>query len=498
LRALVWAALAAIAPMSSADAAPKRKVVIDSEPSGASVYLGDKEAGSAGVTPVTVELPTGDNVVILELDGYVPKFETIEVPKGKGKPLRVSYALDRASGTLLVTLDGVAKGARVLVDDEDRGPPPLRLQLAAGSHRVEVVAKGRTLFVDTVDVSAGAEARVRARAKAGKRGDDRAIAPRDGSGERTGDGESGTGRGKRGKRVAERARPERADRDDDPEDPDRAEADERDADPRLALEEEEDDDDGDAAASAQDASLTAEAERRPRPSGAPAPRRLRVAPLVEVGYRYLDYSAVNSPGNTPALSQRGAVLLGARVDSAPLRRLPNFTVGAAGGYGVPQTLSTSQGNADSIWWRVEATASYRLPLGARWAIQALVGYGFSRYQFFGSRAVRALVPDASYSVARLGVGGSARIGWVELNAMLENRPVLSGGTFADRFRNASADGLAARLGASALLGPRYFARFEGSFARYAWSFDYDVADTYRAGGANDVLLGLALSAGAAF
>ncbi|MEZ4360807.1 MAG: PEGA domain-containing protein [Kofleriaceae bacterium] len=467
-----WARLAALgvwcvlfgAPARAA-AEPMRRVSIETEPAGATVYLGEKEAGAAGVTPVVLDLEVGEHVIILELDGYVPKFETVEVPKAKGKTIKAVFRLDRGNGTLVVQADGAAKGAKVLIDDEERGVAPSRYSLESGGHRVEVIADGKTIFADTVDIRAGQETTVSARGRrgGGKRRPRRDVADRD---------------------ARESARDDRPDRDDD-----RAER-------ELALRV--DDDERADRADRADQDDDPEATSISATSGSARSRQLHVAPLIEVGYRSLDYSAIASPANTPSLRQRGAVLLGARVEAAPLRSLPGLTLTAAGGYGIPQTLTTSQGTSDSIWWRVEALASYRVRLGDRLGLLALGGYEFSRFKFFGTPQVRALVPDASYSMARLGIGLSARTSGFEISAVVENRPVLSGGMFTQRFRNPSADGLAARLGVVTDVTRRYYGGLDASFARYAWSFSYEVTDTYRARGASDVLVVVAARAGASF
>jgi hypothetical protein len=234
-------------------------------------------------------------------------------------------------------------------------------------------------------------------------------------------------------------------------------------------------------------------------SGASAAMELlRVAPLFEIGYRYMNYRSSNTVGNTPALRQRGNLLIGARVEGFPVRQLRNFMVSVQGGSSIPQDLQTSQGAVQVVWWRIEAAASYRIALSSSWNLVALLGYARTRHRFYGQPPALAIVPDATYSTVRLGAGVGGTFDWLEVSALLENRPVLSGGVFANRFRTSSADGLAATLSAIAHLGGRYFARVDGNYARYAWSFGYDQADTYRAGGAIDLVMGFSLSAGASF
>jgi hypothetical protein len=494
-----------------AAAAPTRKVVIDTDPSGASVYVGEKEAGVSGVTPVTLDLPVGDNVVIIELDNFVPKFETVTVPKGKGKPVKVTFKLERGVGALVFTTDAASKGARVLIDDEEAGTAPGRIEVPAGMHRVAVIAKGKTLFDEDLIVGAGAEEAVIVRApkaaagagmvskggkdggkdgkgaKGGKAKGGKAVAAREEEGdggrgeERDGDGDGGKGATGKAEAGDEGGR-------EPPSDDVRTRA--ADGEPTEVAFRDDEEPGGRAEVEVRG---EVEVARPARPAGPP---RYRVAPFVELGYRYLDYDDVET-GNLPALRQRGTVLFGARVEVQPLRSLPGLKVMAAGGHGLPQVLTTSRGEADAIWWRGEAEASYRIGLGKRWGVSALGGYGMSRFKFNGQGGSEALVPAAFYNVVRLGAGVGFRHDRLEALLQVENRPVLSGGKFTDRFQSASADGLAARLTLASTFR-WFFARLDGNYARYAWRFSSDQDDIYRADGATDVQFGFSFAAGATF
>lgn len=474
-----------------AAAAPTRKVSIDTEPSGATVYVGEKEAGPKGVTPVLLDLPAGDNVIIIERENYVPKFEVLTVPKGKGKPVKVTYKLELGTGFLVVATDAAGKGAKVIVDDEEKGTAPGRIDLPAGLHKVEVVSKGKPIYSDTVEVGVGVETSIYAKGGTGK------AAGKDGTKVAAKDGKDGKGKKpaekppeKDPEELADEPREPREPREDDPLEP----ASQRDAEPTEISTRDDDPDRLEIKKAPRD-------EERAAPAGPP---RLRLAPLFELGYRYFDYSSVVTTGNLPALRQRGAVLLGLRAEYQPLRSLAGLQVAVAGGYGIPQELQTSVGQSDSVWWRGEADVSYRLGLGKHFGVTALVGYGLQRFRFVSTPAVgtmntaEALVPAAMYHLARLGVGLGYRDGAYEVGLQVENRPVLAGGAFADRFRSSSADGLAGRFTALVFFGGRFFGRLEGNYARYAWTFGYDQDDLYQAGGATDKMFGFSLAAGAAF
>src|SRR5262249_35567105 len=112
--ALVWGA-------HTAAAKPKRKVRIETDPPGATVYVGDKKAGPKGTTPVTIDLAPGEQTLIIELDGYLPHTESITVSMAKGKaaksPQKVAFALDKAVGT--IRMSGLPQGAKVTVDGNE-------------------------------------------------------------------------------------------------------------------------------------------------------------------------------------------------------------------------------------------------------------------------------------------------------------------------------------------------------------------------------------------
>lgn len=120
-------------------AAQQRAVKVTSTPAGAMVYVGDKEQGPVGVTPVTLKLAPGEHGLIIELAGYTPVVQQVKVPKGKGPAIEVAVTLTTAVGVLVISGD-VALGAVVRIDDQERGTAPLRLELEVGAHHVQVAS----------------------------------------------------------------------------------------------------------------------------------------------------------------------------------------------------------------------------------------------------------------------------------------------------------------------------------------------------------------------
>jgi hypothetical protein len=164
------AALALIGAATPADARPKpkpkapvgEKVRIETEPAGATVYLGDKDSGAAGSTPLDLQLPAGEQVVIIELEGYVPRFETIAIEDRTGDTdgttQTFAYALDPATGMLVIEAEEGAvmpDGLLVTVDGLDQGTLPAKLEVEVGAHQVQITAPGRAPYEEWVEVAGG-------------------------------------------------------------------------------------------------------------------------------------------------------------------------------------------------------------------------------------------------------------------------------------------------------------------------------------------------------
>lgn len=129
--------LTAAAATAAPAAAQQRAVKVTSTPAGAMVYVGDKEQGPVGVTPLLIKLTPGEHGLIIELAGYTPVVQQVKVPRGKGPAIEVAVTLTPAIGVLIITGD-VALGAVVRIDDQERGKAPLRVELEAGAHHVQV------------------------------------------------------------------------------------------------------------------------------------------------------------------------------------------------------------------------------------------------------------------------------------------------------------------------------------------------------------------------
>ncbi len=153
----VTAAVLVVTCVGVAEAGSGRKIAVESEPAGASVYLNEKEAGPACPgTPCTIVAPPGEVIIIIELNGHTAAFQTIDVPR-RGRVPKVTVKLLPAVGTIVI--DGPA-GAQVTVDDVDQGTAPTRVDVPEDAHHVVVTVDGKPIYDQFVDVTTGGETTV--------------------------------------------------------------------------------------------------------------------------------------------------------------------------------------------------------------------------------------------------------------------------------------------------------------------------------------------------
>lgn len=132
-----------------------RKVDVESNPSGAEVFLNSVDTKPAcAATPCTIDAPIGTSIVIVRKDGYEPEFGQLNVPKkGKVKPFK--FSLTASFGTLAIE-DPRFAGATIKIDDVDQGVAPQRIDVEPKSHRVVIVRGTQELFEGNVAVQTGA------------------------------------------------------------------------------------------------------------------------------------------------------------------------------------------------------------------------------------------------------------------------------------------------------------------------------------------------------
>ena len=408
-----------------------RTVHVESEPSGATVYLNVKEDGPVcPETPCDIQAPVGTTPIILELAGHETVLEELVVGK-KDKGKTVSYALAATVGTIVVT---GPRGATIRIDDEEKGEAPSRVPVDAGTHVVVLLLNGKEISSDAVDVPADGEAEV-----SGPRGTGGGVGEGVGVGEGEGEGVPGL--------VAVVPKPPTAPR----------------AAPILA------------ATLAMDIGFRSFTYQDPMTANLRSEKeggQVLVGPAIEffpgtlAGVHALRGLAVTFHYGYGANSQQVG------------------TAGAGGGLA-----------AKTYWSALSFGLRQRWVLGGKGTLEVGAGYVREQYRFSGDNMDILLLPDAQYGSVRIGVRLSALLGRLEPYLVGENRIVTSGGILESRFDKADASGLHAALGVVVHLGPHLGAIAQGGITRYAWTFQsLSSMATYQASGATDsiklVTLGL--------
>ena len=135
------------------------RLKIDSSPQQAAVYWdagaapNPKNFGIAGYTPLTIKVPKGPVKIIIELAGFKPQEQNLDVRKSQ----TVTFTLERAPQMARLDLQssGEGAGADVFIDGVNRGTMPNSVELPAGRHQVEVRKTGFKPFSDWFDLAAG-------------------------------------------------------------------------------------------------------------------------------------------------------------------------------------------------------------------------------------------------------------------------------------------------------------------------------------------------------
>lgn len=431
--------LALLACAGIAEAAPKKKVKIESDPPGATVYFNSKEDGAVCTTPCTVDAPVGDTPIIVELENHKQLFENLVV--SARKPTSVKYKLVPAIGTLNVR---GPTGAKISVDGEDKGKAPTSFSLPAGTHTVVLTLDGKKIATEFVDIPSNDEVTVEGKSVATSKikQDDPVEETED-----TSNGDSG-GAGETGVTSSITTGP---------------------ATPRGPY-----------------ISLAVAVDVGFRDFTYDKPLTMNLSPEKEGGQVLVGPVAEIYPGTL-----------------AGIRFLRGLSLLVRFGYGVnsqavTQKVSMTTTSAKTFWRAFEVSLRHRWTIKRAMTLEVGGGYVRDQYQFSGDRDDIALVPDADYQNIRLGVRASALLGKVEPYLAVENRIVLSGGALERRFDDASASGVRAVAGAEMKFGAVSI-RVEGAINYYSWSFtSNDADDMYRASGGTDSIKFITAAIGYAY
>lgn len=148
----MWLVLA----IGTAHAGRKKKVSIESNPKGASVFVDDLDRERCKA-PCDVEVDD-DSTITVTLKGYRPKSEAVKFKRTEKAPYKRTFTLKKALGSLIV--DG-PKDADVFVDDENRGKAPVEIAASEGEHTVVIKLGGKQIYSQDVTVAANDEVHIK-------------------------------------------------------------------------------------------------------------------------------------------------------------------------------------------------------------------------------------------------------------------------------------------------------------------------------------------------
>jgi len=144
----------------------KGLVVIETQPEGAAIYLGDKRKGIFTRTPYTGSLPPGRHTVIIEHKRYQTERKTFSARADRMVYLYFALSLEKNRGWVEVKAN--IPGALVYVESKGAGsvgPTPYSGWLRPGKQKITVKRDGYAPFVKLVKIVAGDVHEVDARLK---------------------------------------------------------------------------------------------------------------------------------------------------------------------------------------------------------------------------------------------------------------------------------------------------------------------------------------------
>jgi hypothetical protein len=414
-----------------AHAGPTRKVQVESDPPGATVYLNDVDSGPVcESTPCTISAPLGVSTIILRLDNFEPEISELDVPKGK-RPLQQRFKLKSATGILAI--EG-PRGAVIRVDEVDRGRAPLRLEVTAEAHHVVLVMNGKTVYDDYVEIATGDEVPVRPKT-ASVENDTPTI---------TDDEDEGGGGGGGNNSSSE---------------------------------------------------ITGSAEREPRLSIVSAGvafdigfRHFEYSGAMTSNLREEVEGGQVLGG--PAIELWPGRLFGV----SPLRGLSLFARLQFPISGQQVEGGDLMGVVTTKWSSYEASLRQRWMFGS-FGVEVSTGFVQDQFTFDTTVGTDlALMPDTQYQSLRIGGKLAYVLDSIEPYITAENRIVMSGGPVGDRFATSNTSGIRGSAGLAMRLGS-FFVRAEGTLKRYSWTFSYQPGDMSRAEGASDSIQLISMGVG---
>lgn len=133
-------------------ALPMGTLQITTKPSGGEVYVDGKPEGKA---PIKVELPLGQRMVRVVLQGHEEWVNSIEIKERREYPLEVN--LKPLARKAELRIDSNPTGAEVFLDGASKGMTPLKLQSPAGKHTIKISLADHQEWESKVEVEEGKE-----------------------------------------------------------------------------------------------------------------------------------------------------------------------------------------------------------------------------------------------------------------------------------------------------------------------------------------------------
>jgi hypothetical protein len=140
--------LALVLP-AAADDVPAGSLIVNSEPSGARVFV---QGTLMGLTPSSTTLPPGVYTVRVILPGYQDYVKEVKLVSNQVETL--SLTLNRLPGTGVLEVSSTPASARVFIDGTLEGTSPVSREVSPGVHTVRIVYPGYVEFqMETTVVS---------------------------------------------------------------------------------------------------------------------------------------------------------------------------------------------------------------------------------------------------------------------------------------------------------------------------------------------------------
>ncbi len=447
-------------------------VVIESTPTGATVFLDRMDGEPLGQTPYKGQLAPGTYQLIVQLDRYDQHVQDVTIKKSKSvQKFKVPLKKSPEGELKVVAAKGRAdvKNAVVYIDGKEWGTLPDKIKVPAGPHQVEVKKEGYKTFEAWVEVGQGEVKTVKAELVA----DATAGAAPEAGAAGGGGGDDGGGE------------------------------------EEEEAEEEEEEGGEEVAAAGDDGEEETEAEIEDGEEP-PDPRRtipfFAVGAGFELGARQFRYKNPEE-GNLRPYDAGGVPLVRASLEVTPLAFMKSvlatgWTLTASYARATPLDSTAELMGMDvtvpTTWTELDVGLGFRYRWNDSSWVGPQVGYGVHSFNFdftADSSALMGTIPDVKYKFVWLGL--DSRIGFggrFSALASAGTRLVRETGDIGSRFQKTDVVAFAINAGVAATITRSIEARLVGRFDQYNHEFTPKLDREIVAAGGTDRFFGVTLSA----